>query len=143
MYASDKTVSLFTYGTLMLPEIIQLITGRQCSGEKATLADFRRGKIRDESYPGIVRAPGHRVEGILYVALHTEEINRLSAFEGDAYELTRVKVQLPDGREADCLTYILKEKYLFLLTGETWSPENFIRDHKESFLREYEGWQYL
>lgn len=143
MDAADKTVSLFTYGTLMLPEIIQLITGRPCSGEKATLVDFRRGKIRNESYPGITRAPGHRVEGTLYAGLQAEEINKLNSFEGDAYELTRVQVQLRDGRKADCLTYILKEKYLFMLTNETWSPQSFIRDHKESFLREYAGWQYL
>src|SRR5690606_17901468 len=104
-------------------------TGRPYLGEKATLVDFRRGKIRDESYPGITKAPGHLVEGILYTALQTEEINRLSSFEGDAYELIRVKVQLPDGREVTCLTYVLKEKYLFLLTDETWSPQSFIRDH--------------
>lgn len=136
-------VSLFTYGTLMLPEIFDLIVGRICHGEDAILHNFKRRKIRNESYPGITPAPGEKVDGKIYHLLHADEINKLTVFEGDAYELLPVSVRLKEVGDLDCLTYSIKEKYLFLMTDHEWSLEEFIGHHKDMFIREYKGWQYL
>jgi gamma-glutamylcyclotransferase (GGCT)/AIG2-like uncharacterized protein YtfP len=136
-------VSLFTYGTLMLPEILGLIVGRTCHGEDAILHNFKRRKIRNELYPGITPAIGEKVDGKIYHLLQPDEINKLTAFEGDAYELLPVTARSRVDGDHDCLTYIIKEKYLFLMTDHEWSPEDFIRHHKDMFIREYKGWQYL
>ena len=125
----------------MLPEILGLIVGRTCRGEDAILHNFKRRKIRNESYPGITPAPGEQVDGKIYHLLQSDEINKLTAFEGDAYELLPVIVRLKEVGDLDCLTYCIKEKYLFLMTDREWSLEDFMGHHKDMFIREYKGWQ--
>ena len=85
---------LFTYGTLMIPEIIQSIIGRSLSGETAWLKDYRRGRLLNASYPGIIKWTGTMVEGILYHDIGFADLDRLSQYEGEQYDLALVKVKI-------------------------------------------------
>lgn len=132
--------SLFTYGTLMIPQIISMLIRREISGEEAVLSGYRRGLIRNETYPGIIAEPGQKVAGILYRQLSPNDLAILDQYEGDMYVLKPVTVKL-NHRKEHTVTYILHSSFAQLLTNNDWDPEHFRKHDLDRFLREYSGFQ--
>ena len=58
-------MNLFTYGTLMIPEIISSLLGRNLTGVGALLKDYRRALILNQTYPGICRQGESQVVSVL------------------------------------------------------------------------------
>jgi len=56
-------VDLFTYGALMLPDIMAKVAGCRPAAAPATLAGYRRTLVRDEDYPGIAEDERDEVAG--------------------------------------------------------------------------------
>ena len=48
------TVHIFTYGTLMIPEVMQAVTCQSFQVSEARLYGYERFCLVDEIYPGIV-----------------------------------------------------------------------------------------
>jgi hypothetical protein len=46
--------AVFAYGTLLFPEVVEIVVGRRLPVVPATLADHRRARLVDRVYPGIV-----------------------------------------------------------------------------------------
>ena len=133
--------SLFTYGTLMIPQIICMLIRREISGEEAVLSGYRRGLIRNETYPGIIADPGHNVTGILYRQLSPDDLAILDQYEGEMYILKPVTVKL-NYRKEHTVTYILHSSFEQLLTEEDWDSEYFRKYDLDRFLRGYSGFKH-
>lgn len=89
---------LFVYGTLMVPELVEALTGLRPRSQPAVLHGFERRAVRGEVYPAIVPARGARVQGRLLDRLPSPRLAFLDAFEGPEYRRSARQVTLADGR---------------------------------------------
>lgn len=84
---------VFVYGTLRLPLVRWLVTGRAGESEPAFLEGFRREGL------DLAEAPGERVAGEL-IRVSRRELERLDRYERLGVRYERVRLTLADGREA-------------------------------------------
>ncbi len=131
--------TLFAYGTLMIDEIMEVVTGRKFKSMDALLYGHVRCRIRDVLYPGIAKKEGSRVRGKVYRNIDDETMNRLDAFEDDVYERVAVEVVGDDGTRIDAFTYRVRDDHSSFLTEEEWDPEEFREKHMRSFVERYGG----
>lgn len=84
----------FFYGTLMDADVRRAVLGVRAAApvEPAVLEGWRRVKMAGASYPVIVRARGHRVEGILMHGVDGRGREMLQAYEGDEYAMIGIEV---------------------------------------------------
>lgn len=127
---------VFTYGSLMYPEVVQTILGRSIAATElrdATLEGYRRVAIPDRPYPTGVPVPGFRIEGKLLGPITESELQKLDAYEESFYVRIAVSVTTHEGiREA--LTYIDGRSQL-PFTLQNWDPEKFEKHHLETFIQ--------
>lgn len=84
----------FFYGTLCDPDIRERVLGYKPGPRQlrpAWLAGYRRKQARGQSYPVLIRAPGSRVDGLLFTARPADEA-LLAAYEGPEYRICRLPV---------------------------------------------------
>ncbi len=122
------TVSLFTYGTLMLPEVLEAVTGRTFPWQAATLEGHARYRVRSAVFPALIPMPGERVEGRLFEGVDRATLERLDRYEGNYYERRQLHVQLGSRATCPAHVYIFQDRYRSLLIFEPWSPDAFRRE---------------
>ncbi|MBU1568479.1 MAG: gamma-glutamylcyclotransferase [Proteobacteria bacterium] len=132
---------LFTYGSLMCNDIMHQVAGCRIDYVSATLKDFKRSKIVDEEYPGIVAHPGAEVKGVLYLHLPSTAIARLDIFEGEQYSRQEVQIITAQLAPHMPMSYVIKPEYSHLLTDETWDYRHFLAIGKTKFQKAYLGFQ--
>lgn len=126
-------MDIFTYGTLMSPEIMMRLAGCRPDSCIAHLHGFRRTRVKDEEYPGIRENAEGMVQGILYLDVPEAAVQRLDLFEGEMYERRQVMVQTEDGVEKSAMTYVFRPGYHDLLTEIPWDFEEFLVSGKKCF----------
>lgn len=113
---------VFTYGSLMFPEVWSLVVVGTHRRVAARLDEHARFTIDGESYPGMVPAAGSRVEGILHLDVDESDLERLDRFEGADYRRGSVDVVTPDGpMRAEAYLYLLHDR----LSLVPWEPGAF------------------
>ncbi len=116
-------ISLFTYGSLMFPQVWQRVVCGRYSQALAEVEGYARYAVRNATYPGMVAQAGASVNGVVYFNVSEADIAMLDAFEGGDYRRVTVSARLPDGE------IIPVEAYLFInpadLAEQGWEPENF------------------
>jgi gamma-glutamylcyclotransferase (GGCT)/AIG2-like uncharacterized protein YtfP len=114
---------VFTYGSLMFPEVWSLVVRGDYRSTQATLHGHTRFAIDGETYPGMVTVPDGRVTGVLYLDVGDDDLARLDVFEGDDYRRINATVVDPDGASH------VAETYLYLptdrLLASPWHPDAF------------------
>jgi gamma-glutamylcyclotransferase (GGCT)/AIG2-like uncharacterized protein YtfP len=125
-------MNIFTYGSLMFPEVWQRVVRGDYRSAAATIADCRRYAIERETYPGMVRERGGAVTGVVYFDVDTADLAALDAFEGTDYRRETVDVRLATGETVPADTYF----YLATarLLNAPWDPGVF---QKQLFLNTY------
>ncbi len=100
-------MNLFAYGTLMCTEIMQQVAGCLPAQLPATLAGYRRCRLRGEEYPAIVGQQVAVVQGVVYLEVPQEAWRRLDRFEGEMYDRRPVLVDGAGGKSlaADSLRH--------------------------------------
>lgn len=126
--------NLFTYGTLMVPELFVKLTNKPYPTCKAVLKDFARYKVNGKSYPGIIPEKGGAVEGMVYLEVTSGDLIKLDRFEGEMYSAEEVIVKTETGTVMKALVYVVKPNYKDQLSREEWSMTAFVRDHLKTFL---------
>lgn len=114
---------VFTYGSLMFPQVWEkVVTGRyRCT--MATASGYARYALTEETYPGMIVSPTDSVQGIVYFDVSRKDIAALDAFEGTAYRRDTLPVRLENGDLVEAYTYIyLDESRLSKLP---WHPARF------------------
>lgn len=127
-------MNLFTYGSLMFPDVWLRVAGQAFPTRSARLAGFAAWKVRGESYPGLAPAPAHTTTGVVHLGVTAESARRLDEFEGPFYERAEVIVVLDDGSSMPAFAYIVGAPHRTHLEEVLWDAESFRRDHLASFM---------
>jgi gamma-glutamylcyclotransferase (GGCT)/AIG2-like uncharacterized protein YtfP len=128
-------VRVFVYGTLMVPELVEALTGQRPRARFAELEGFERRAVRGEVYPAIVPAPGGRVAGLLLDRLPTHRLAFLDAFEGDEYRRSTRRVRLADDRHVLAWCWSWAPDRRRALEAGPWDMDVFLRDALPDYLR--------
>ncbi len=127
--------SLFTYGTLEIPQVAQIITGQVLTGAPARLEGYARYQLKNHAYPGIIQEAGASVAGTLYLDLDDVLMARMDEYEDTCYEKRRLQVITETGMTLDALAYVVPEESRELLSSGSWDREHFINNELDAFLR--------
>lgn len=131
---------LFTYGTLMDPEIMAHVSGGQYRSRPARLSGYRRRVVSGEVYPAIVPCAAEGVEGMVYFSLSGNSLERLDRFEGEYYERRTLLVEC-EGEQLQVQGYVLLTSYRHLLSSSEWRLADFQHSGKVRFSSHYTGYQ--
>ena len=133
---------VFTYGSLMFPEVIEIILGRPIAPEEladAVLEGYRRVAIPDRPYPTGIPALGFHIEGKILGPITEQELEQLDAYEESFYIRIPVSVSTQKGQQT-AFTYIDGIGELPFALHD-WDPEMFQRKHLQAFLAKLrKGW---
>jgi gamma-glutamylcyclotransferase (GGCT)/AIG2-like uncharacterized protein YtfP len=127
-------VRLFTYGTLMLAEVMEIVAGRPFPSRRAALPGYRRRLLRGRVYPGIVPAAGEAVEGVLWEGLDAAALARIDRFEGALYDRPELRVTPASGESCAAFVYVLRDAQRALLTESAWDEAEFRARHLRDYL---------
>lgn len=127
-------MNVFTYGSLMFPEVWRRVAGVSSTGCPARLAGYRRFAVRGRTFPGIVPEATARVDGVVYRDVPPEAVARLDVFEDEMYERLNLPVTLSGGGVLRCEAYVVTDPYRHWLGAADWDPAVFERDHLRRFL---------
>jgi len=134
---------VFTYGTLMFPEVWQVVVGRPFITAVGHAAGFRIFRVRDALYPGIFAAAStDAVQGVVYLDVDFATLARLDRFEDDFYRRQPIVVVCDDGQQLEAEAYIVPDERRDVLTTEPWSGDDFVaRGDLDRFLANFAGFQ--
>ncbi|MFO7603380.1 MAG: gamma-glutamylcyclotransferase family protein, partial [Gammaproteobacteria bacterium] len=125
---------LFVYGTLLLPQIMQAVSGQRHIACAAVLHDYARYALRGKPYPGIVPQPGASVAGLVYCRLRAAAWQRLDDYEDRFYRRRQVVVELDSGARVMAWTYVIAEQQRALLSTRDWSLAQFRQRYLQGYL---------
>jgi len=122
---------VFTYGSLMYPDIFERVTGRLPQCYPAVLNDWRRHALKEVSYPGAVPQAGHVIRGMLWHDLTDAELMRLDAFESSEYRRNSVLVTVESGLVWPAQIYVWLDPDR--LEPNDWPQSDFEKYHRPQF----------
>jgi gamma-glutamylcyclotransferase (GGCT)/AIG2-like uncharacterized protein YtfP len=118
---------VFTYGTLMFPEVWQAVVGRLFETVEGTAVGFEVFRVRDAVFPGIVAGTDTcSVPGVVYLDIDHESTERLDRFEDDFYVRRSIPIDCSDGQRRMAEAYIVPPANRSVLTNEAWGRESFL-----------------
>ena len=127
-------MNLLVYGTLLFPEIRSLVGGREFESRPVILGGYRIYRVRNATFPGVIRDANSRgIEGEVLVDITEEELMRFDSYEDSFYE--RCTVTLPiEGRTEEAELYeVPPELAGEILTSEPWTRDWFEKHHLFDF----------
>lgn len=125
--------SVFAYGTLQFPEVMKLVIGLDLPSFPARLNGYQCLKIKNRTYPGIVKNPNQFIDGILYKEVGDHALKLLDQFEDVLYERSLVDLE---GETEQAFVYLIKDQYKNRLTDEPWSLDEFKLKYLFKYLRD-------
>ena len=155
--ARVSSSNCFVYGTLMAPDVLQILLGRVPEMiPNAILPNHSRHPVRGRVYPGVIPAPRlddasgdilqkstlKSVQGIVLLDITPIEMKCLDWFEDVAYTRSDVQVLVPnekDGGASEKQTlnvnaYIWSAGTSKLDTSCEWNYNKFVSEHLEWYL---------
>ena len=136
---SMKINHLFVYGTLQHPHVWRGVVNGEYEHVSGRLDGYKPSHLKGKVYPGLVAEEASFAEGLVYLDVSDEDLKRLDAFEGRDYRRIEVEIDLDDGTDLRCMTY--------LYIGDSnqvnrmyWRYENYLLDGHDQFLSGYSGW---
>ncbi|WP_167610364.1 gamma-glutamylcyclotransferase family protein [Maribellus sediminis] len=122
---------VFVYGTLLFPEILEGLTGRTFSVQKAELYNFKRLRVAEGDYPAIIAAEGESVSGMLVLNVDARSMELLRFYEGEDYDCRKLEVKL---KKQSVFAHVFTwNNDPGLLTESDWNLKNF----EQHFLQDY------
>jgi gamma-glutamylcyclotransferase (GGCT)/AIG2-like uncharacterized protein YtfP len=128
-------MNLFTYGSLMYPQVWTRVMNRAHPSRPATIQGYARHGLAGEVYPALLESPGSSVQGVLYSGLAEAELERLDRFEGEDYRRMSVRVLLDGDGEEETFVYVYTRPEK--TSPELWDPVRFETEGMEHFLNTY------
>jgi gamma-glutamylcyclotransferase (GGCT)/AIG2-like uncharacterized protein YtfP len=136
---------VFTYGSLMFPEVWSVVVGREFKTVVGTASGYSIFRVRDAVFPGIVAAGAEStVSGLVYLDVDDESVARLDRFEDDFYDRLDVMVDCADGERRTAGAYVVPAKNDDMLTSEPWTAEWFVSSGGlADFIARFQGFSRL
>ena len=134
----------FFFGTLRDKDILEAVTDRAVDGHpfaSAYLSGYRLVRVRRETFPMLIEAPGTDVEGMVVDGLSAADIERIRFYESIEYDPAEHRVTLAAGGRLTCHVFAATGKIDD--TGEAWTYEAWAQQHKAKELRETRLWMAL
>jgi gamma-glutamylcyclotransferase (GGCT)/AIG2-like uncharacterized protein YtfP len=128
-------MNLFTYGTLMFPEIWRRVVGRDFATLSATLVGYAVYRVRNGVYPVLVAADaGSQVRGLVYQDVDAGSLARLDEYESELYDRAAV-IAFAGEQRIECETYLLPEARRSYASEERWDADRFKSEALADYLR--------
>jgi gamma-glutamylcyclotransferase (GGCT)/AIG2-like uncharacterized protein YtfP len=115
-------MNLFTYGTLMFPEVWARAAREECAARKAVLYGYEVRRLSGVEFPGLIEAPETSTPGLVYLDVSPEAIVRLDAYEDDFYDRIPVVVELENGDPLEAQVYLISPEHRFMVLPDRWLP---------------------
>lgn len=131
---TGSPINLFTYGTLLIPEVMQAVTGRKFPSGDAVLNGYCRYSIKNRVYPAVIARAGASVHGRIYSELDRHTLEILDEFEGIIYTRCTCEVIINRDRFVDAQAYVISEAHRHMMSDAPWSLDEFMRNHLGSYL---------
>ena len=128
-------ISVFTYGTLEIPEVMETVTGQSFPSFDATAHGFVRYLLKGKIYPGMTVEPGVSTLGRVYVNMNEQTLTYLDAFEDEVYMRESIEVSMPTGETRKAFAYLIPLEARGLLSSDYWDKEKFLSNHFPSYLQ--------
>ena len=132
-------MNIFTYGTLMIADVMYAVTTREFRFVDAILRGYARFTVKGESYPGIIPVTDAVTAGIIYFDVDELSLERLDEFEGDLYQRTPILVETVGEEILNAETYVVKPEYRDYLSTNGWDVNKFTKTYLETFLESCQG----
>lgn len=116
-------IHVFTYGSLMFPEVWQRVVRGSYVSQPAHIEGHRRYAVSGDTYPGIVIEAGTSVSGLIYRDIDAADLAALDHFEGEAYHRIGLHATGEDGALIDVQTYLFRDPAG--LSDQPWLPHEF------------------
>ena len=129
---ADGGTTLFVYGTLQHPPLLDRLLGRVPSLRPATLAGHRAARLAGRAYPGLVVEAAASAPGAV-LAVTRDELEVLDVFEGDQYERVVVTASTADG-PVEAHAWRLRTRHADLALDDDWSLADFLAHDVAAFL---------
>ncbi len=126
--------SIFTYGTLEIPEVMETVTGGSFSSAEARAKGFAGFLLKGRIYPGMTAAQGAICSGRVYYGIDRRTLKIPDAFEDEVYTRERIEVDVRDGRSLETYAYIIPLQYRDCLTSTPWQADEFMARHLIRYL---------
>jgi gamma-glutamylcyclotransferase (GGCT)/AIG2-like uncharacterized protein YtfP len=132
---------VFTYGTLMFPEVWRAVVGRMFDTVQGTAAGYAIFRVADAVFPGIMAAgDSDVVRGVVYLNVDHSSLARLDLFEDDFYERQTLWIECQDHQRRAADAYVVPVDKREILTDEPWDREAFIAGGGlEHFIQRFGG----
>jgi gamma-glutamylcyclotransferase (GGCT)/AIG2-like uncharacterized protein YtfP len=136
---------VFTYGSLMFPEVWRIVVGREFETVAGTVAGYSIFRVREAAFPGITPAsPTCSVAGLVYLDVDDTSLVRLDRFEDTFYDRLSLPVDCADGRQRLADAYVVPARNRHVLTDEPWTAEWFESSGGLSdFIQRFQGFSRL
>lgn len=115
-------MNLFTYGTLMFPEVWARAAREACAFRKAVLHGYEARRLSGVEFPGLIEAPETSTHGLVYLDVSPEAMVRLDAYEDDFYDRIPVVVELESGDTLEAHAYLISPEHRFMVLPYPWLP---------------------
>jgi gamma-glutamylcyclotransferase (GGCT)/AIG2-like uncharacterized protein YtfP len=132
---------VFTYGTLMFPQVWRAVVGREFPTREGIAKGFAIFRVRDAVFPGIAEASDERhVRGVVYLDVDEASLARLDRFEDDFYERRNLIIDCEDGTQRQADAYVVPAANLDVLSSEPWDRDAFVATGGlEHFISRFQG----
>ncbi len=117
---------------------MQAVTNKNLKAVPAVLNGYQRFKVKERTFPGIVKNKSCSIEGMLYKDVDEQTLELFDHFESVLYERCLLDVQVDDKIE-QAFVYVVKDEYRNLLSEEEWDIEEFKRKYLKFYLRDISG----
>lgn len=118
---------VFTYGSLMFPDVWNVVVGKQFATMDGTARGYAIYRVREAVFPGITPAAAHDVvSGVVYLDVDDDSLARLDRFEDDFYRRETLAIDCHDGQSRRAEAYVVPAENRAVLTAETWHADGFV-----------------
>jgi len=139
---NEKNNNVYVYGTLMFDSVLNRIINGNPKKIIANAKGFKRLKVKNEDYPGLIRCKDigseSFVNGVLLLDVSEEDIARLDSFEADCYLRESIDVHDEGGNLLTAYAYIVRQEFEHTLSDEEWDAEEFNSNGIERFSTNYD-----
>jgi hypothetical protein len=134
----------FYFGLLRDRQVLELVIDRPIEAHPfppARLADARLVRLRGQTYPMLVPAPGRRVDGVIVDGLSEADVARILFFESVEYEPEQIEVIGADGAPIAAHAFATTDRARH--DDEDWRFEDWLARDKVEDLRIAALWMSL